>query len=132
MFKGIETPVEIDDEVWDWLSDPLTMPGLSDEERRLLAAALEDLDLEALQKLFEERLKEQTEAHHGGNSWVGTGGTSPFGHSGFHPGGIRVGGESRNRSAPSRWPASAATAATAPTRRSACGSSSSPCGACAS
>ena len=99
MFKGIETPVEIDDEVWDWLSDPLTMPGLSDEERRLLAAALEDLDLEALQRMFEERLKEQTEAHHGGNHWVGTGGTSPFGHSGFHPGGIRVGGESRNRSA---------------------------------
>ena len=85
MFKGIETPVEIDDEVWDWLSDPLTMPGLSDEERRLLAAALEDLDLEALQRMFEERLKEQTEAHHGGNKWVGTGGTSPFGHSGLPP-----------------------------------------------
>jgi hypothetical protein len=99
MFKGIETPVEIEDEVWDWLADPMTMPGLSDEERRLLAAALEDLDLEALQRLFEERLREQTEAHHGGNRWVGTGGTSPFGHSGFHPGGIRVGGASRNRSA---------------------------------
>jgi len=99
MFKGIESPVDIDDEVWDWLSDPLTMPGLTDEERRLLAAAMEDLDLEALQRLFEERLKEQDEAHHGGNRWIGTGGTSPFGHSGFHPGGIRVGGESRNRSA---------------------------------
>ena len=75
------------------------MPGLTDEERRLLAAAMEDLDLEALQKLFEERLREQDEAHHGGSRWVGTGGTSPFGHSGFHPGGIRVGGESRSRSA---------------------------------
>ena len=85
MFKGIETPVEIEDEVWDWLSDPLTMPGLSDEERRLLAAALEDLDLEALQRLFEERLTEQNEAHHGGNKWVGTGGTCPFGHSGYPP-----------------------------------------------
>ena len=51
------------------------------------------------QRLFEERLAEQTEAHHGGNRWVGTGGTSPFGHSGVHPGGIRVGGESRGRSA---------------------------------
>ncbi len=99
MFQGIETPVEIADEVWDWLANPLTMPGLSEEERRLLAAALADLDLEALRKMFEERLKEQTEAHHGGSYWVGTGGTSAFGHSGFHPGGIRVGGESRNLSA---------------------------------
>ena len=99
MFKGIETPPQIEDEVWEWLAHPLDMPGLSDEERRLLAAAMEDLDLEALERLFRERLAEQDEAHHGGNHWVGTGGTSAFGHSGFHPGGIRVGGESRNRSA---------------------------------
>jgi uncharacterized protein len=99
MFRGIETPVEIEDAVWEWLSHHPIMPGLSDEERRLLQAALEDLDLEALQGLFEERLKEQTEAHHGGSYWVGTGGTSAFGHSGFHPAGIRVGGESRNLSA---------------------------------
>ena len=58
-----------------------------------------DLDLDELRRMFEERLREQTEAHHGGNHWVGTGGTSPFGHSGFHPGGIRVGGESQSRSA---------------------------------
>src|SRR5450756_216183 len=99
MFKVIETPPQIEDEVWEWLANPLDMPGLTDEERRLLAAALEDLDLEALERMFRERLAEQNEAHHGGNHWVGTGGTSAFGHSGFHPGGIRVGGESRNRSA---------------------------------
>jgi hypothetical protein len=75
------------------------MPGLTDQERRLLAAAMDDLDLEALKRLFEERLAEQDAAHHGGSYWVGTGGTSAFGHSGFHPGGIRVGGESRGRSA---------------------------------
>jgi uncharacterized protein len=98
-FEGIETPVEIADQVWDWLSDPLAMPGLSDEEKRQLVAMMDDLDLDELQRMFEERLAEQTEAHHGGSRWVGTGGTSPFGHSGFHPGGIRVGGESRNRSA---------------------------------
>jgi len=98
-FEGIETPVQIADEVWDWLADPTVLPGLSDEERRTLAALLDDLDLDELQRLFEQRLAEQTEAHHGGNRWVGTGGTSPFGHSGFHPGGIRVGGESRDRSA---------------------------------
>jgi len=48
---------------------------------------------------FLDRLKEQTEAHHGGNRWIGTGGTSPVGHSGYHPGGMRVGGVSRNKSA---------------------------------
>src|SRR5450830_1019598 len=87
MFKVIETPTQIEDEVWEWLANPLDMPGLTDEERRLLAAALEDLDLEALERMFRERLAEQAEAHHGGNHWVGTGGTSAFGHSGFHPGG---------------------------------------------
>ena len=48
---------------------------------------------------FKERLKEQTEAHQGGSKWIGTGGTSPVGHSGNHPGGMRVGGVSRNKSA---------------------------------
>ncbi len=98
-FEGIETPVQIADEVWDWLADPQAMPGLTEADKRELAALMADLDLDELQRLFEERLAEQDEAHHGGNRWVGTGGTSPFGHSGFHPGGIRVGGESRNRSA---------------------------------
>jgi len=54
---------------------------------------------EELIKYFLDRLKEQNEAHHGGNRWIGTGGTSPVGHSGHHPGGMRVGGQSRNKSA---------------------------------
>lgn len=101
MFEGIETPVEIADEVWDWLANPMAVRGLSDEERRLLALSLEleGVDLEALKRAFGERLREQGEAHHGGDHWVGTGGTSAFGHSGVHPGGIRVGGESRGRTA---------------------------------
>lgn len=78
-----------------WLSDP-----------RMVADAL-GADPEQLQKLspdelieyFKQRLKEQTERHEGGNRWIGTGGTSPVGHSGYHPGGMRVGGESRNKSA---------------------------------
>lgn len=49
---------------------------------------------ELLRKLA-ERLKEQTEQHDGGNKWIGRGGTSPFGHSGQHPNGIAIGGESR-------------------------------------
>jgi uncharacterized protein with von Willebrand factor type A (vWA) domain len=98
-FEGIETPPEIAAQVWEWLSDPHALPGLSVEEQRALLEELGALDLDELRRLFVERLREQTEAHHGGNYWVGTGGTSPFGHSGHHPGGIRVGGESRGRSA---------------------------------
>jgi uncharacterized protein with von Willebrand factor type A (vWA) domain len=98
-FQGVETPAELADEVWEWLKDPLAFPGLSDDERRRLVEARGEVDLAALQRLFEERLAEQTEAHHGGSRWVGTGGTSPFGHDGVHPGGIRVGGQSRSRTA---------------------------------
>lgn len=54
---------------------------------------------EELIKYFMDRLKEQTGEHHGGSKWIGTGGTSPVGHSGYHPGGMRVGGISRNKSA---------------------------------
>ncbi|AOP34043.1 VWA containing CoxE family protein [Leptospira tipperaryensis] len=53
-------------------------------------------------QLFEElkkRLEEQKGEHHGGSKWVGTGGSSPFGHSGSNPEGVRVGGEGGNRSA---------------------------------
>jgi uncharacterized protein with von Willebrand factor type A (vWA) domain len=66
--------------------------GVDEEE-------LSKLSPEELMEYFLERLKEQTEAHHGGSKWIGTGGTSPVGHSGFHPGGMRVGGVSRNKSA---------------------------------
>ena len=95
VFKGIETPLEIRDEVLEWLKNPLNRLPFSPEE----LAKIKQLDIEELLRLFEERLREQQEAHHGGGKWIGTGGTSPFGHSGYHPGGIRVGGESRNRSA---------------------------------
>lgn len=60
---------------------------------------LERLCPKELIQYFLERLKEQTEAHHGGNKWIGTHGTSPVGHSGYHPEGMRVGGVSKNKSA---------------------------------
>jgi uncharacterized protein with von Willebrand factor type A (vWA) domain len=62
-------------------------------------ALLEKLDRATLEKLFEERLKEQKERHDGGNKWIGTGGTSPFGNRGAPREGIRVGGEGGNRRA---------------------------------
>ena len=67
-------------------------------------AALEKLGWDKLMEEFAKRLDEQKEAHHGGSKWVGTGGTSPFGNSGYHPEGIRVGGESAgNRTAVKVW-----------------------------
>jgi hypothetical protein len=79
----------------EWLKNPAEMAqALGLDEKKIQAMTPEELI-----KYFLDRLKEQTEAHHGGNRWIGTGGTSPVGHSGHHPGGMRVGGQSRNKSA---------------------------------
>ena len=78
-----------------WLQNP---EGLA-EILGIDEAALQKLTPEELIEYFKQRLKEQTEAHHGGHKWIGTGGFSPVGHSGYHPGGMRVGGVSSNRSA---------------------------------
>ena len=94
-FQGIETPVEIAEEILQWLQDPLNDLRLTPEE----LAQLRRMSLEELLKEFERRLQEQTERHDGGNRWIGTGGTSPFGHSGANPAGIRVGGPGGGRSA---------------------------------
>ncbi len=92
-FKGKEEDFQIKQELSDWLNkviDPAQRPKLPE---------IPPLDLEELRKKFLERLKEQTEEHHGGNKWIGTGGTSPFGHSGSHPSGIRIGGPGGGRMA---------------------------------
>ncbi|MCF8110226.1 MAG: hypothetical protein K9J85_01935 [Desulfobacteraceae bacterium] len=78
-----------------WLADPQTVADALGEDM----AELQKLSPEELIEYFKQRLREQTERHDGGNRWIGTGGTSPVGHSGYHPGGLRVGGESRNKSA---------------------------------
>lgn len=95
VFKGVEGELSLSDELEDWLNDPKQFDGLTDEQR----AALQQLDADELMRQFLERLAEQDERHDGGGKWVGTGGHSPFGHGGEHPTGIRVGGESRSRSA---------------------------------
>ncbi len=94
-FQDIETPEGLPEKIWEWLNKELPEIEVTEEMRR----NHQQLDLDELKRMLEERLKEQTEEHHGGNRWVGTGGTSPFGHSGYHPGGIRIGGDSRNLSA---------------------------------
>ena len=62
-------------------------------------SALWSMSAQDLMKRFWDTVRQQMEAHHGGNRWVGTGGTSPFGHSGFSERGIRVFGQSGRRSA---------------------------------
>lgn len=71
----------------DWLMPDL-IRKLSEEDK----AALQGLgSLEELLKQLRERLAEQQKRHAGGNKWVGTGGTSPFGAYGFNPEGVRIG-----------------------------------------
>ena len=86
-FKDAELPEQLRKDLLEWLNQPIKRPVLDPEE----LAKLKSMSREELQKLFEERLKEQTERHDGGNYWIGTGGTSPFGQGGAHPSGMRVG-----------------------------------------
>jgi len=100
-FKGLENFEDILESLIpeDWLRAEF-MKNLSQEEKD----KIESLGgLEQLLEAFKERMEEQKERHAGGNKWIGTGGTSPFGHGGYNPEGIRVGGESRNKSAVKVW-----------------------------
>jgi len=87
-FGGIAPPFEVTEELIQWLANPRNRPDLTPEE----LAAIQKMDLEELLREFEKRLKEQKERQDGGNYWIGTGGTSPFGHSGKNPQGMLVGG----------------------------------------
>lgn len=64
---------------------------------------IEKLSLQELMDELAKRLQEQTGQHHGGNKWIGTGGTSPFGNSGQNPAGFRMGGEGGGRMATKVW-----------------------------
>ncbi|KUJ83349.1 VWA domain-containing protein [Microbulbifer flavimaris] len=100
-FKNLETLDDLLEQMIpeDWLRAEF-LKQLSEEEK----AKIESLGgLEKLLEEFQKRLEEQKKKHSGGNRWVGTGGTSPFGNSGYNPEGIRVGGSSRNRSAVKVW-----------------------------
>ncbi len=102
VFKGLE-PAE--DEVAaeipeEWLRK-LTELYLTDEEK----AKIESLGgWEKLMETLKERLEEQKKRHQGGNKWIGTAGTSPFGAEGYNPEGIRIGQDrSRHRRAVKVW-----------------------------
>jgi uncharacterized protein with von Willebrand factor type A (vWA) domain len=83
----------------DWLRSEFEK-HLTEEEK----AKIQSLGgLEKLIEEFKKRLEEQKEQHHGGNKWIGTKGTSPFGNDGYHPEGMRIGGQSKNKKAVKVW-----------------------------
>jgi uncharacterized protein with von Willebrand factor type A (vWA) domain len=93
--RSEKASLELMKELQDWLRDPKARLALSPEELEMM----KHLDLEELRRLLEERMREQRERHDGGNRWIGTGGTSPFGAHGAHPTGVRVGPMGGGRSA---------------------------------
>jgi uncharacterized protein with von Willebrand factor type A (vWA) domain len=98
-FKGIETIFDKNPEIpLDWLLKRMERE-LTPEQK----AAIEKFGYDKLMDRLKELLKEQKERHEGGNKWIGTGGTSPFGNGGQNPEGIRIGGEGGNRTAVKVW-----------------------------
>src|SRR5262249_38704265 len=87
-FEGVtDEAIAITAELAEWLADPAARRQPTDQERR----PLESADLDEAMRQLRQRLAEQRERHDRGTRWVGTGGASPFGRSGEHPSGIRVG-----------------------------------------
>ena len=103
VFAGIETVGAGEepslDVPEDWLK-LLNEKFLTDEEK----AEIEALGgFDKLMETLKQRLEEQKGRHEGGNKWVGTGGTSPFGHGGYNPEGVRVGGPGKQGRAVKVW-----------------------------
>ena len=100
-FEGIEALGEMfqgEDIPEDWLRAEMKR-HLSEEEM----AEMEAMDFDELMETLKERLAEQEKRHEGGSKWIGTGGTSPYGHSGWSPNGVRIGGKSQNKKASKVW-----------------------------
>ena len=98
-FKGVELLADFTKEVpADWLRKILEKE-LTPEQK----AAIESMGWDELMETLKKRLEEQKERHEGGSKWIGTGGTSPFGHGGYNPRGVRIGGASKNKSAVKVW-----------------------------
>ena len=83
-----------------WLNNALERHFSEEEKARIKALG----GLDKLLETLKDRLAEQEKRHQGGNKWVGTGGTSPFGANGYNPEGIRIGQDgNRNFSAAKVW-----------------------------
>jgi uncharacterized protein with von Willebrand factor type A (vWA) domain len=101
VFQGIETLTEMfgDKEIPDEWLEAMMQRLLTEEEM----AELKAMDFDELMETLKKRLEEQEERHEGGSKWIGTGGTSPFGHSGYNPAGVRIGGKSQHKRATKVW-----------------------------
>ncbi|MBG7618849.1 VWA domain-containing protein [Herbaspirillum sp. AP02] len=98
-FKGVETLFEKRPDIpLEWLVKQLQR-DLTPEQK----AAIEKFGYDKLMDRLKQLLEEQKERHEGGSKWIGTGGVSPFGHGGFNPEGIRIGGKGGQRSAVKVW-----------------------------
>ena len=103
VFAGIETVGAGDEPALDVPEDWLKLLNekyLTDEEK----AQIEALGgFDKLMETLKQRLDEQQGRHEGGSKWIGTGGTSPFGHGGYNPEGVRVGGPGKHGRAVKVW-----------------------------
>jgi hypothetical protein len=100
-FKGIEQAFAVLEAQLpdDWLRKMIER-NFTEEER----AQIEALGgWEKIMETLAQRLKEQQGRHEGGNKWIGTGGTSPFGHGGYNPEGVRIGGPGGQKRAVKVW-----------------------------
>jgi uncharacterized protein with von Willebrand factor type A (vWA) domain len=100
-FKGIETLEDIFEALIpeDWLRKAFEKELDPEELKKIQSLG----GLEKLLEEFKKRLEEQKERHEGGNKWIGTNGTSPFGNNGQNPEGVRVGGEGGQKKAVKVW-----------------------------
>ncbi len=101
VFKGIfseygQNPIDVPS---DWLK-AIAEKYLSPEEMAKIEAMG---SWDELMETLKQRLEEQEKRHEGGNKWIGTGGTSPYGNGGYNPEGIRIGGESKHKRAVKVW-----------------------------
>ncbi|MEO9600654.1 VWA domain-containing protein [Parasphingorhabdus sp.] len=101
VFKGIETNYGLQEEEIpvDWLK-AVAEKYLSEEEMEKINS-LGSWD--EIMETLKERLEEQQKRHEGGSKWIGTGGTSPYGNSGYNPEGVRIGGEGGQKKAIKVW-----------------------------
>lgn len=101
VFKGIETTygTQEEDIPLDWLK-AVAEKYLSEEEMEKINS-LGSWD--EIMETLKERLEEQEKRHEGGSKWIGTGGTSPYGNSGYNPEGVRIGGEGGQKKAIKVW-----------------------------
>lgn len=92
-FKDVPFKGELPQELLDWLEKP--SEDLQRTLSELKALGFTDERIEELLARLQERLAQQTSEHNGGTFWVGTQGGSAFGNSGWHPNGLRIGGQGR-------------------------------------